>query len=88
VNLFESFTLYVAEGISLIPAIRENIERDLTANRECQTVICESVLEFLDECSPEAMCLFKFMIKENGEKQIGAHSVIYFELMTLLYTGE
>lgn len=87
-NLFESFILYVAEGVSLVPASGEDIERDLTANRERQTVICEFVFEFFDECSPDTMCLFKFMRTKNRVKQIGAHSVINFKCMTLLYTGE
>jgi hypothetical protein len=59
VNLFESFIPHVLEGISLIPAIGEDIERDLTANRESQAVICEPIFEFFDECSPDTVGLFK-----------------------------
>ena len=88
VNLFEPFTLYVAEGISLIPAIGEDIKRNLTANRESQTVICEFVFEFFDEGSPDTVGLFKFMRTENREKKIEAYPIIDFELMALLYTGE
>ena len=61
VNLFESFALHMSEGIGLVPAFGEDIERDFTANRESQTVISELVFEFFDEGSPDTVGLFKPM---------------------------
>jgi hypothetical protein len=39
VNLFETITLHMPEGVSLIPAVGKDIEGDFTANREGQTII-------------------------------------------------
>jgi hypothetical protein len=78
----------VPEGISLIPAIGEDIERDLTANRESQTVICEPVFEFFDECSPDTVCLFN--LYEDGEQREAnrAHFVVHFEFIDALVYWE
>ncbi len=77
----------MSESIGLVPAIREDIERDFTANRESQTVITELVLEFFDEGSPETVGLFKPMRTVNREKQIGTHFVVQLEFIALLQTG-
>lgn len=52
VDLFETFVLDVSERVGLVPAIWENVKRDLATNRERQAVVGKFLLQDLDKsCS-------------------------------------
>lgn len=56
-DLLKAFILYVSQGIGLVPAGREDIEGDLTANSECETVVGELFFEDFDEGCTDLMNL-------------------------------
>ena len=52
VNLFKTFVLDVPESVGLVPAVWENVKRDLTTNGKRQTIICKFLLQDLNKsCS-------------------------------------
>ena len=48
-NFFELLVTDVVETVSLIPPGREDVERDLAADGECQAVVGELLLQYFDE---------------------------------------
>ena len=56
-DLFELLVRNVLETESLVPAIREDIERDLSADRECEAVVGELLPKYFDERNADTMLL-------------------------------
>lgn len=51
-DLFKPFVLGVSKRVGLVPAIWENIKRDLATDRVRQAIVCEFILQDLDKsCS-------------------------------------
>ena len=52
VDLFKPFVLDVSERVGLVPAMWENVKRDLATNGKRQAIICKFLLQDLDKgCS-------------------------------------
>ena len=49
VDLFESLGLDELQTVRLVPAVREDVKRDLAADRECEAVVCEFFAKHIDE---------------------------------------
>ena len=57
VDLLELFVLDVVEAIRLVPPMGEDVEGDLTADGERQSVVCELLLQDADEFCANACSL-------------------------------
>lgn len=61
VDLFESLVFDELQTITLVPSVRENVKRDLTANGECQIEVkvfrTTLLAKLLDECSADIVFL-------------------------------
>lgn len=59
VDLFKAFVLDVSERVGLVPAIWENVKRDLAADRERQAIVCKFLLQGLDKSCSHTVYLKK-----------------------------
>jgi len=56
-NFVKSFISNTPQSVGLVPAMREDIERDLATDGKGQVIIAKLFLENLDEISPPPMLL-------------------------------
>jgi hypothetical protein len=63
VDLFKPFVLDVSERVGLVPAIWENVKRDLATNRESQAIVCKFLLHDLDKSCSHAVYLKKLQLQ-------------------------
>ena len=57
-DLLELFVRNMLQTEGLVPAIREDVKRDLSANREGEAVVRELLPEHIDECNADSMFLW------------------------------
>src|SRR5712671_2642198 len=55
VDLFKTFVLDMSERVGLVPAIWENVKRDLATNREGQAIVCKFLLQDFDKCCSQTV---------------------------------
>lgn len=56
-NLFKSLVFHSTKGVSLVPSIREDVERNLTADGKRKSIVREFFLESLDKFRAIALLL-------------------------------
>ena len=72
VNLLEALVCNMVQTEGFVPAIREDVERDLATNCKCEAKVCELLLQHLDECLTDTM-LLKRQIGENHARRSWRH---------------
>jgi hypothetical protein len=63
VDLFKPFVLNVSERVGLVPAIWENVKRDLATNSERQAIVCKFLLQNLDKSCSHTVYLKKLQLQ-------------------------
>lgn len=63
VDLFKTFVLDVSERVGLVPAIWENVKRDLATNRERQAIVFKFLLQDLDKSCSHTVYLKKLQLQ-------------------------
>ena len=72
VDLLEAFVRNMVQTEGFVPAIREDVERDLATDCKCEAKVCELLLQHLDECLTDTM-LLKRQIGENHARRSWRH---------------
>ena len=83
-NFFELLVTDVVETVSLIPPGREDVERDLAADGECQAVVGELLLQDLDKSWADAMLLLRQVSILWTARYEPTCLVIFLEVKTFL----
>jgi hypothetical protein len=60
-NFLKLLVFDVAQAVCLVPAMREDIKRDLTADRVGETIVGELLLQCLNKCRANACLLLGFV---------------------------
>ena len=86
VDLFKTFVLNMSERVGLVPAIGENVKRDLTTNGKRQAIVCKFLLQDLDKSCSHTVYLKKLQLQWQGKPTRKTNLIVSLKFMTFLNT--